>query len=390
LIPTTSQILAALPWVVFALLVPILLRRRVCISAYRALPADETPLVSIIVPARNEAENITTCLSTLLNTTYPRWEIIVVDDSSVDGTADIVAAIAERSSGRVTLIHGEQLPDGWLGKSWACWQGYEAAHGDVLLFTDADTRHHPQLLGHAVAALFAENADLTTVLPRQLMEGFWERIILPHVFVAILLRFHDVTRISNARTPRDAIANGQFMLFKRESYEDIGGHKAVRSNVVEDLRLAQLTVELHRKVFAGHAEDLMETRMYRSLAGIIEGWSKNLALGSKQAVPAWVAPAVPWVLGVLVIAFWVIPPVVLVLSLLGKVSGFATGWSLTATFVSVLFWMVTHFGFKIPMLHALLYPLGAIMTGFMFFRSAFRGEIVAWRGRRYRRDKAIS
>jgi hypothetical protein len=130
--------------------------------------------------------------------------------------------------------------------------------------------------------------------------------------------------------------------------------------------------------------------MYRSLAGIIEGWSKNLALGSKQAVPAWVAPAVPWVLGVLVIAFWVIPPVVLVLSLLGKVSGFATGWSLTATFVSVLFWMVTHFGFKIPMLHALLYPVGAIMTGFMFFRSAFRGEIVAWRGRRYRRDKAIS
>ena len=389
MIPSTSQILAALPWIVFALLVPILLRRRVWINRFPAPLADVAPMVSVIVPARNEAENITTCISTLLNTTYPKWELIVVDDGSVDGTADIVEAIAARSNGMVRLIHGVDLPAGWLGKSWACWQGYREAKGDVILFTDADTRHHPQLLGHAVGALFQENADLCTVLPRQLMEGFWERVVLPHVFVAILLRFHDVTRISKAKTPRDAIANGQFMLFKRESYEYIGGHQAVRSNVVEDLRLAQLTVEARRKVFAGHAEDLMETRMYRSLAGIIEGWSKNLALGSKQAVAPWLAPIVPWVLGLLVLVFWVTPPAVLVARLFTGVSAFATGWAVTATAVSLLFWVATHFLFRIPLLHALLYPLGAVVTAIMFFRSAFRGEIVAWRGRRYRRDQAI-
>lgn len=390
MIPTTNEILAAMPWIVFAILVPILLRRRVRINCYAPPAADVAPLVSIIVPARNEAENITMCLSTLLLTDYPRWELIVVDDNSVDGTADIVRMIAARSGGMVRLIEGEPLPNGWLGKSWACWQGYKAARGEVLLFTDADTRHHAGLLGHAVGAALHEKADLTTVLPRQLMEGFWERVVLPHVFVAIMLRFHDVSRISKARTPRDAIANGQFMLFLRSSYEAIGGHERVRGNVVEDLRLAQLVVEDRKMVFAAHAEDLMETRMYRSLGGIIEGWSKNLALGSKQAVAPWLAPIVPWLLGFLALAFWVAPPAILTASFFTPVNSFARGWSLSATVVSLLFWMAAHAGFRIPMLHAVLYPVGAMVTSFMFFRSAFRGEIVAWRGRRYRRDTVVS
>lgn len=389
MIPTTSEILAAMPWIVFALLVPILMRRRVRLNCYVAPTSDTAPLVSIIVPARNEAENITTCLSTLLNTTYPHWELIVVDDNSVDGTADIVRVIAARSGGMVRLIEGEPLPQGWLGKSWACWQGYKAARGEVLLFTDADTRHHQQLLGHAVGALQQENADLATVLPRQLMEGFWERVVLPHVFVAIMLRFHDVTRISKAKTPRDAIANGQFMLFLRSSYESIGGHERVKGNVVEDLRLAQLTVEDRKKVFAAHAEDLMETRMYRSLAGIVEGWSKNLALGSKQAVAPWLAPIVPWLMGIIELLFWVVPPALVVASFFTHLRHFTVGWALTASIVSLLFWMAAHAGFRIPMLHAMLFPVGAIVTAFMFFRSAFRGEIVAWRGRRYRRDVTL-
>jgi chlorobactene glucosyltransferase len=390
LIPTTNEILAAMPWLVFAILVPILLRRRVRLNCYAAPAADAAPFVSIIVPARNEAENITMCVSTLLLTDYPHWELIVVDDNSVDGTADIVRMIAERSGGVVRLLEGQPLPDGWLGKSWACWQGYQAARGEMLLFTDADTRHHPDLLGYAVGAALQEKADLTTVLPRQLMEGFWERVVLPHVFVAIMLRFHDVSRISRARTPRDAIANGQFMLFLRSSYEAIGGHERVRGNVVEDLRLAQLTVEERKKVFAAHAEDLMETRMYRSLAGIVEGWSKNLALGSKQAVAPWLAPIVPWLLGLLELAFWVAPPAVLIASFFTSVSAFVWGWALSATVFSLLFWIAAHAGFRIPLLHALLYPLGAVVTALMFFRSAFRGEIVAWRGRRYRRDKVVS
>jgi chlorobactene glucosyltransferase len=270
-----------------------------------------------------------------------------------------------------------------MGKSWACWQGYHAAKGDVLLFTDADTRHDPRLLGHAVGAMLQENADLLTVLPRQVMQGFWERVVLPQVFVAIQLRFHDVERIANARRPRDVIANGQFLLFPRASYEAIGGHEAVRRNVVEDLKLAQITVAEGRKVFAAHAEDLMQTRMYRSLRGIVEGWSKNLALGSRQAAPDWLRPVAPWLLGLLAFLFWVVPPVVMTVSLFIHRHGFIAGWSLTATVVSVAFWMAAHLRFRIPVLHALLFPLGAAITAFMFFRSATRGERVQWRGRHY-------
>jgi chlorobactene glucosyltransferase len=388
LIPTTNEILAAMPWIVFAILVPILLRRRSNIDCYTPLDADASPMVSIIIPARNEAENITTCLRTILKTRYPHWEVIVVDDSSVDGTAEVVRAIDDASGGRVTLVEGAPLPDDWMGKSWACWQGYKVAKGDVLLFTDADTRHNSRLLGHAVAGMKKENADLLTVLPRQIMEGFWERIILPHVFVAIMLRFHDVTRIGKARRPRDVIANGQFLLFPRASYEAIGGHATVRRNVVEDLRLAQIMVEKKRHVFAAHAENLMQTRMYRSLRGIIEGWSKNLALGARQAAPKWLGTIAPWMLGIIEILFWVVPATVFTLSFFMTVSPFLKGWSLTATVVSLFFWMATHLRFRIPMLHATLYPLGALITGFMCFRSAMRGERVAWKGRNYPGVKA--
>ena len=387
MIPTTPEILAALPWIVFAILVPILLRRRSPIDVFPPPAPDVAPMVSMIVPMRNEAENITTCLGTLLATNYPRWEIIIVDDDSVDGTADIGRAIAAGSRGTVIFVEGKPLPPGWLGKSWACWQGYQMASGDVLLFTDADTRHHEDLLGHAVGALIAEKADLATVLPKQLMESFWDRLILPHVFVAIMLRFHDVAKLSRTRNPRAVIANGQFMLFTRAGYMAIGGHESVRETVVEDLRLAQRIVEEDRRLFAAHAENLMQTRMYRSLKGIIEGWSKNVALGSREAVPRWFAPFAAWILGAMEFVFWVVPPAIFLASFFTTVSGFLTGWSLTASVASWLFWVVVHLQFGIPALNALVYPIGGLVTTGIFLRSALRGEKVEWRGREYKGDR---
>ncbi|HEX6693728.1 MAG TPA: glycosyltransferase family 2 protein [Longimicrobiales bacterium] len=387
MIPTTPEILAALPWIVFAVVVPILLRRQSPIDRYPPPTPEEAPMVSVIVPMRNEAENITTCMSTLLATKYPRWEIIIVDDDSVDGTADIARAIAEGSRGTVIFVAGKPLPPGWLGKSWACWQGYQMASGDVLLFTDADTRHNEALLGHAVGALMAEKADLATVLPRQLMESPWERIVLPHIFVTIMLRFHDVAKLSRTRNPRAVIANGQFMLFTREGYLAVGGHESVRDTVVEDLRLAQRVVEEDRRLLAAHAENLMETRMYRSLRGIIEGWSKNVALGSREAVPRWFAPYAAWILGILELCFWVVPPAVLLASLFGDVGEFLAGWSLTASVVSYIFWLAIALQFRIPTLTALFYPVGGLVTTGIFLRSAIRGERVQWRGREYRGDR---
>ncbi|HEX2168471.1 MAG TPA: glycosyltransferase, partial [Longimicrobiales bacterium] len=346
--------------------------------------ASDAPLVSIIVPARNEAVNISVCLASLLNSDYPNYEIVVVDDGSSDGTGDIVRILAEHSDGRVRLVEGEALPPGWMGKPWACWQGYRHASGDILLFTDADTRHEERLLGHAVGAMLAREADLVSVMPRQLMVGLWERLILPHIFALISLRYVNLEVVNRTRTPRDVIANGQFMLIRRDAYDHIGGHDELRSEIVEDQRIAQRLVMADRRIFIAHAETLMETRMYRSLSGIVEGWTKNLAIGSRRASPQWAAPVVPWLIAIFLIAMWVVPPAALLISLLTPLQPWVQGWSLAVCAASLLFWLLAHGVQRVPLPYALTWPVGALVAAFLFVRSALRGPNVAWKGREYR------
>jgi chlorobactene glucosyltransferase len=382
-VPTGTDLLFALPWLLLLVAAPLLLVRRVRLAAYSAPPADAAPLVSVIVPARNESVNISVCVASLLNSVYPRFEIIVVDDGSVDGTADIVRILADHSDGRVQLVQGEPLPGGWLGKPWACWQGYRRASGELLLFTDADTRHEDTLLGHAVGALRQRQADLVSVMPRQLMLGFWERLILPQIFTILSLRYHDLLQINRTTRVRDVIANGQFILVAREAYDAVGGHEAVRGDVVEDQRLAQRMVASGRSVFMAHAQELMETRMYRSLSGIVEGWSKNLALGARRASPGWLAPVMPWLIAAFLVVVWVMPPLVLLLTLTTGRLASLQGWSMVATAFSALFWLVVHAWNRVPLLYAFFYPLGAAAAAALFVRSALAGSSFAWKGRSY-------
>lgn len=375
--------LASAPWLIAGVIIPLLLGRRWRISRFHPPKPGQAPRVSVIVPARNEAENISACLATLLNSEYPSFEVIVVDDQSTDGTPEIVSLIAERSGGRLRMLHGQTPPPGWIGKPWACWQGYQAATGDVLLFTDADTRHDEALLGHTVGALQSVEADLVSVLPRQRMLSFWERVVLPHLFTLITLRYHDVERVSFARNPRDVIANGQYMLFRRSTYKSIGGHEAVQAEVVEDLALAQHIVASGGSLLLAHADDLMDTRMYRSLGGIMEGWTKNLALGSARTVGGWLAPLVPWIVGAFTLAVWVLPFVLLVSSMFVHLPGAMIQWSVIVVSASALSWMATNLTMKAPPQHGLLYWLGALVVGLLFFRSALKGRTVDWRGRRY-------
>jgi chlorobactene glucosyltransferase len=384
MMPSGLQLLLSVPWVAMLLIMPLMLLRRPRLSAFAPQAADGAPLVSIIVPARNEAVNISVCLASLLNSVYPNFEIVVVDDGSSDGTGDIVRILADHSDGRVQLIDGEPLPAGWLGKPWACWQGYRRASGELLLFTDADTRHEERLLGHAVGALLSRGADMTSVMPRQLMGGFWERLILPHIFALISLRFINLERVNRTANPRDVIANGQFMLIRREAYEAIGGHEQLRAEIVEDQRIAQRLVTAGRRILIAHAEDLMETRMYRSLRGIIEGWTKNLAIGSRRAAPAWAAPAVPWLIALFLVGLWVVPPVTLVVALLTPVSPWVQGWSIAVTAASLLFWMLANAVQRVPLLYVLIFPIGALVAAGLFVRSVVRGPNVAWKGREYR------
>lgn len=377
-------LLLALPWLLPLAALPILARRRHRLRDYPPRGADFVPSVTAIVPARNEVSNIGACAATLLDSEYRALDVVVVDDRSADGTLEVAKALAERSHGRLRVVHGEPLPDGWVGKPWACWQGFQVADGDLLLFTDADTRHDASLLGHAVAAMRREHADLVSVVPRQLLLTFWERLVMPQILTVITSRYLDGRRVSDARNPRDVIANGQFILVSRDAYEAVGGHEAVRCEVVEDLRLAQRFAEAGKRLFLAYAPDLMQTRMYRSLREIVRGWTKNLALGSRATVDAWLRPAIPWLAAAFLVAYWFTPAVLLVLGLLGWTSGLLLSWSAVAVAASVAFWSLVNLQMHVPVGYALLYPLGALAAAALFVMSALRPERVLWRGREYR------
>lgn len=376
----SPALLLVLPWL--ALLAFLVLCVRPPRELGRQRPVD-APLVSVIVPARNEALNIATCLGSLTASAYPAFEVVVVDDGSEDGTGDIARSMARGSARRLTVVEGSSLPDGWLGKPWACAQGAGVAEGALLLFTDADTIHEPDLLERAVAVLEEDGTDVVTVAGRQLMETFWERLVQPQIFLTMVLRFFDLEGALRRGRWRDAIANGQFLMFRRASYEAIGGHEAVRGEVVEDLALAQLVVRRGLGLSVRMAEGALATRMYRSLPHMLEGWSKNLLIGARKTLPPalqpWIAPASA--LSGLVL--WIAPPLVFLGSLAGFGSSGALTWSAGAVTVSVLFWGAFTRRMGGPAWYGVLYPLGAMVGLFILFRSWIRGSHVEWKGRTY-------
>jgi chlorobactene glucosyltransferase len=365
--------LLAAPWILA--LVVILYRyatRRPNLVDYA--PAPSGPLVSVIIPARNEARNIERCIRSILATTYPTIEVIVVDDRSTDGTGDLV----ERLGRGVRLVRGAELPPGWFGKQWALVQGYRVARGALLLFADADTKHEPELIARAVTARAAERADLFSVIPRQEMVTFWERLIQPHVFLALQARVGDLRRVNRTRIDWNAIANGQFILVTRGSYEGIGTHEAVKSSVTDDVMLAQAYVRNGLDIFLAHAPHDMRTRMYGSLREIVAGWSKNLALGAPLMAPPvrWIRALLPYVMWMPAV-LWLAPPILWA----------AFGWDFAAiaTVASLITWIGIYAGERAPVRYALLYPLGVGMVAYIMIRSAWRGNRkVEWRGRTYR------
>jgi chlorobactene glucosyltransferase len=379
LLPPDS-LLPGLPWLLpFAALVRLGRRGPELTDA----PPASGRLVSVIIPARNEAATIETVTRSVLSTTYRPVEVLVVDDRSTDGTAAIVERLA-REDQRLRLIRGEDLPDGWYGKPWACIQGYRRSGGELLLFTDADTTHQPSLLSHAVGALSRESADLVTVAPLQRCVTFWERIIMPQIWLLLGLRYHP-RAVNRARRPRDVIANGQFVLVTREGYEAAGTHAAVRQEVAEDLALAQRFVLHRRRIHFAFAGTLMETRMYRSLPELIEGWSKNIYLGGRRSFPEepLLRALVPAML-VLALGFWLVPPAAAVLlTMTGGPAGLVTA-AIVAWIASTVFWMLICYGMAIPAGYGLGYPLGAGMALYIVARSTWRGaRRVEWKGRVY-------
>ena len=243
-----------------------------------ATPQTESALlVTVIVPARNEEASLGACLESLVSQEGIAFEIMVVDDGSTDRTG----AIAESFPG-VRMIEPGPLPEGWTGKNNAVSAGARQAHGQWLLFTDADTVHRTGSLAKAVAEAVKQKADLLSYSPVQEVHGFWERAVMPVIF-AELARKYPPSRMSDPAT-KLAAANGQYLLVSRAAYDAVGGHAAVASSLLEDVALAQKIKAAGYKITFRYGGDAVRTRMYRSFRQLREGWTKNLALLFPSAI----------------------------------------------------------------------------------------------------------
>jgi glycosyltransferase involved in cell wall biosynthesis len=243
-------------------------------------PVAAEPLLSVIIPARNEESVLGDCLASLARQSVAgfelgaEWELIVVNDDSVDGTR----AIAEAYEG-VTVLDAPLLDlsgGGLSGKSNACWAGAQRARGRRLLFTDADTLHETGDLSRALFEMEKYKAVLLSYSPRQIVTGFWQRAVMPLVF-SELVSVYPMKQINDPERSL-AAANGQFLMVERETYFLVGGHQALGATVLEDVALARNIKSGGRTIRFRYAPDALATRMYRSTAEMVEGWTKNLAL----------------------------------------------------------------------------------------------------------------
>jgi chlorobactene glucosyltransferase len=252
--------------------------------------------VSVIIPARNEEFNIARVVRSLANQQGIR-EILAVDDQSSDRTAEILAAL-QKEIPRLHILRVECLPKGWLGKTHAAAMGARAATGDWLLFTDADTVHVAGGLAELVQRAEDEHADLLSVSPGQETPTWWEKAVIPLVYLKLssLYRFEDV---SDPHSPA-AAANGQYLLVRKELYERVGGHTAVKSDILEDVELARRIKERGGKLLFLSGARWVRTRMYRSFGDMWRGWSKNLYLLYEGSLPRMLAATASlWLLDLL-------------------------------------------------------------------------------------------
>jgi chlorobactene glucosyltransferase len=253
-------------------------RRRTALheSSPAARQAEPRPLVSIVVPARNEAARIERCVRSLLAQSYKHLEVIVVDDGSEDGTAAIVERLAAEDA-RLRLVRGAGLPDGWMGKAFAAVQGYERAVGEWLLFTDADTAHAPWLLSAAIARIHETPASFATTFGVQHDPSALAHLVslAAHNYVFLTL---DRGRFENPRSPT-AVVNGQYVLFARRAYEAVGTHAALRWFSSTDVSLGYLAKLQGWMPLFLDAGDGLTTTMFPSAGAAFLGWSRILANG---------------------------------------------------------------------------------------------------------------
>jgi Glycosyltransferases, probably involved in cell wall biogenesis len=230
------------------------------------------PLVSVLIPARNEESNIRRILNSMIKQDYPNLEILVLDDNSTDATVQIVEKIMEKDS-RIRLIKGASLPAGWKGKCFACHQLSKIAKGSYFVFTDADTLHYPNSISGSLAALLKNNLDVTSIYPRQIAVTFSERMTVRFINLAIL-SFMPLILVKHTKGPFFSTAIGQFLLFKREAYEKTGGFESVKDEILEDINISKQVKRCGLKIMVYDGSDSIFCRMFTNLADVVKGFTR--------------------------------------------------------------------------------------------------------------------
>jgi chlorobactene glucosyltransferase len=350
-----------------------------------ATPPIDPPLVSILVPARNEERSIGDCVRALLAQTWPRIELIVLNDGSTDGTGDVLAGF---DNSALRVIAGTELPPGWVGKNWACHQLAQAASGEFLFFTDADTLHRPESIASAMAALDAHRADFVSPWPRLVMGSWSELAVLPMLHLLgmatyphwLALWLQKRPEIA-ARWPRKWLrrlgaANGQCILFRRDAYRRIGGHAAVPDHLVEDVALGR---EIAARLGEGmrfwncDGSQWIDCRMYRSFAELWEGFTKNVRPAFEKSAFEFFS------YGLLHTTMYLLPFFLLIFPS-------QRGFALIEIALIFLIRTVIAARFRSPPVSVLLHPVGDLLCILIGLNSWRRSTFsrVSWKGRSYR------
>jgi chlorobactene glucosyltransferase len=357
---------------------------------------SSNPLVSVIIPTRNESKRITPCIESLKAQSYPNLEILIVDDST-DNTVEVIKNIVKDDK-RFRIIKEEKLEGGWVGKPHAMQQGSKEAKGEWLLFIDADTVHDPDLITSAVKHAIKKKLDMLSILSELVCKSFWEKIIQP-IPTGLLIFISPLGKVNDPES-KNAFALGPFVLIKHSVFNKIGGYEKIRGKIADDAEMAKLLKGSGFRIGLARAHDMMKLRMYEKFKDIWEGWSKNIFMGlvQKREIRSKGKQMLILLVGLFVVFTMVVFPfiaVILSLSLFYFLK--STAWQFVL-FYSLFVWLASifvqsyvHKKYYIgnPAFSP-LYFLGGIVTMAIFLNSAvrtFSGKGVKWKGRTYSPEK---
>ncbi len=394
---TTIVVLLVLQWL-FVVWNLAHLRSLPPVSGKRIVYEGDRPLLSLLIPARNEERNIEACLDCVLAAVEravasgAEIEVLVLDDRSEDATAQLVAPRAAAHP-RLRLLAGDDLPPGWMGKSWACHQLARHARGRRLLFLDADARLEPDALVRVCETGAPLERGMITGFPRQVVRGAMERLVVP--LMAFTIACHLPLRfVSRSADAKFAAAHGAFILIARDTYDACGGHEQFRHHLVDDVMLARAVKRVGHPLELIDVTDLINMRMYETAGEVWRGYKKNIfpGMGRNHLVfllifllyaAMYIAPFIVFIYSLL--SYTVFPETASIVAQ-APIANTILIWSGGAYLLGVLIKAIIDYKNRIAWWHAFFLPVAILMMLLIMldsWRTSISGQKYEWKGRHY-------